>query len=154
MMTRADLQPWIEEREREADGIAVLAPGYLAAMKSRIMDRDMTGLAMLSFSYAMAHGVQTNEILKACREITFTKGEGYAGSGDFLANFYRVGRREGISPISVAAVYMWKHIDWLDTYETTGVAHGSEGLASRITDIILYAALCRAIQIREEGKSS
>ena len=152
MQTRADLQPWIEEIASTVRATPGFAPSYLEGMKASLMNRYTESLADFALSYAKAHGEDVDKIVAACREITTTKGEGYAGSEDFLANFYRVGKREGIHAISALAVYVWKHIDWIDTFERTGVQHGSEGLASRIGDIVLYAALGRAIQIREANK--
>lgn len=149
MKTRVDLQPWIVERCNEAAGIPALSGAYLDGMSQSLMDRNMSSLASHAFSYALAHGVDANRVTRMCEAITMSKGIGYASSDDFLANFYRVGRREGIPAISALAVYVWKHFDWLSTYERTGVAHGSEGLDSRLADVVLYAALGRAIQLRE-----
>lgn len=153
MTSRSHLYPWIEERSREAaEGIAQLTAGYLSSMIESLRRRDMAALARLALCYADAKLVSRDVILEVCREVSESKGQGYAGSGDFLANFYRVASREDIAADKVLAVYVWKHIDWLSTYELTGKQHGAEGAGSRLADIVLYAALGAAIQEREAGR--
>lgn len=152
--SRRDLLPWIEEREREAaEGLAMLTPAYVASINAAIQFRDWPSLARLAFCYAKAHGVASLCLLDACRVVNATKGRGYAGADDFLANFYRVAERESIDPQRVVAVYLWKHFDWIVTFQKTGTQHGDEGLLSRCGDLILYAALGQAIADREREAS-
>lgn len=150
MKTRQDLQPWIESvAERPC---SYIIPGiYITSMKSALQERDMEKLARNAFCFGDCHGVRRAALLAACREVSATKGQGYAGEDDFLANFYRGADREQIPVMTVVAIYVWKHIDWIDTFERTNTVHGSEGLESRLGDVILYAALGKAIQYRELG---
>lgn len=153
MTSRSHLYPWIEERNREAaEGLAVLSAGYLSSMIESLRRRDMEAVARLALCFADAKLVSRDVILDVCREVSESKGQGYAGSDDFLANFYRVAQREDIPADKVLAVYVWKHIDWLSTYEFTGKSHGPEGAGSRLADIVLYAALGAAIQHRAAGR--
>lgn len=82
--------------------------------------------------------------------INATKGEEYCQQdADALKNFKRNAERLGTEPLKVCALYLFKHIDWLETYIKTG-KEGSEGLRSRILDIRLYSALLYALTTEKD----
>ena len=77
--------------------------------------------------------------------INRSKGEEYCQKdSDALKNFKRNGERLGIDPILVCSLYLFKHVDWLETYIKTR-EEGSEGIKSRILDLRLYLALLYAL---------
>lgn len=87
-------------------------------------------------------------------EINRSKGEEYCQQDeDALKNFKRNSERLGTDPITVCALYLFKHIDWLENYIKFR-QEGTEGLESRILDIRLYLALLDALIVETENTSS
>ena len=74
------------------------------------------------------------------QEIFATKGHDYAGEGDRLANFKRIGLRLGLSPKMVCLVYIHKHLDALITDAQEGGVKG-EPVSEKLKDIVAYAML-------------
>lgn len=86
-------------------------------------------------------------------QINRSKGEEYCQlDSDALKNFKRNAERLGTDPITVCSLYLFKHVDWLETYIKTR-QEGSEGIESRILDLRLYLALLYAL-ITESRKNA
>lgn len=88
------------------------------------------------------------------KEICATKGKEYSNSEDRLANFKRVGTELAISPLSVAYVYLKKHLDSI-SFATKNDEVISESFESRILDARTYLALLYAlyIEIKREKRT-
>lgn len=87
-------------------------------------------------------------------KICATKGKEYADEEETtnaLNNFRVVAELVGISPLQVGMVYLLKHILALCTIaKSDGKTTSSESIESRITDVMVYAALFAAIVDAEE----
>ena len=83
------------------------------------------------------------------QNIFATKGRDYAGDEDRLANFKRIATRLGVSPIKVAGVYLYKHLDALDTWLLTGKLYG-EPIESKFIDIIAYILLMQGLNLEQD----
>lgn len=90
-----------------------------------------------------------DELCRAGRGICDTKGKEYSNEGNnynALNNFKVVAELVGITPMQVALVYMLKHILALCTIAGQGGKTSStESVESRVTDVMVYAALTAAI---------
>lgn len=75
-------------------------------------------------------------------KITVTKGREYANDdSDRLANFKRTARQLGISPLTVWAIFLHKHLDAIDSYVRTNRTFSEESLEGRFIDAITYLTL-------------
>lgn len=83
------------------------------------------------------------------KTIFATKGEDYAGEGDRLSNFKRIGLRLAMSPKMVCLVYIMKHLDALITDASTGQVKG-EPVSDKLKDIVAYAMLYAGLDKEEK----
>ena len=77
-------------------------------------------------------------------EVSLAKEKSYAGDGDTLANFKRIGERSDISKYTVWQVYANKHFDSIDNAikaNPNAPVDESEGLRGRIIDARNYLAI-------------
>lgn len=75
-----------------------------------------------------------------------TKGKDYSGDEDRLLNFKRVASRLNITPIQVLGVYLYKHLDAMDTWFRTGELAG-EPIEDKIIDIHAYLMLLQGLNL-------
>jgi len=90
--------------------------------------------------------------LETLIELTDTKGEEYAhGSDDQLSNFKEQGTQLGVSPFTVLAVYLDKHLRSIRVFlkEPNNDAAMSEPITGRIDDAILYLLLLKAMIVEK-----
>lgn len=80
------------------------------------------------------------EAIAACDRILTVKGNDYTQGEGRLKNFYTNAARLGISAEKVLGLYMFKHIDALETYFKRGCLE-SEPIDGRIFDTINYLLL-------------
>lgn len=83
------------------------------------------------------------EAIQACNAILTQKGHDYTQGDvkhDRLKNFDRNGGRLNLRPEQVLAIYMFKHIDAIETYLRLGAVE-SEPIEGRIFDAINYLLL-------------
>lgn len=80
------------------------------------------------------------ECMEACDHILTAKGIDYTQDGLRLKNFYRNGERLGLPAMKVLAVYMFKHVDAIETFLLRGKVE-SEPIEGRIHDAINYLLL-------------
>ena len=80
-----------------------------------------------------------------------TKGADYSGDEDVLWNFRHAAERLGLTSELIWAVYAGKHWDAIMAYCCRGKVE-SEPVAGRITDLILYLHLLRAM-VWERGSA-
>lgn len=89
------------------------------------------------------------ECVRACDRLLtvkgadYTQGESLSPAKDAvgrLKNFYRNGERLGLAPMQVLAVYMFKHVDAIETFLLKGKVE-SEAIEGRIQDAINYMLL-------------
>ena len=85
-------------------------------------------------------------------EMSNTKGNSYANDKDALANFKRLAVSLDLDPVRVCFVYMAKHYDSLASYARLGKDITGEGVASRVVDLRLFAALFLALVRDEEAE--
>jgi len=78
-----------------------------------------------------------------------TKGREYANSEDRFANFNRLSERLGISNLSIAWVFVTKHLDSLESYIKNNQTYSTEPIEGRLVDIITYMTLIGGM-IREK----
>jgi hypothetical protein len=83
------------------------------------------------------------------QNIFVTKGKDYSGDDDRLANFKRVASRLNITPIQVAGVYLYKHLDAMDTWFRTGKLAG-EPIEAKFVDIIAYILLLQGLNLEQQ----
>lgn len=86
------------------------------------------------------------------QHIFVTKGSDYAGDDDRLNNFKSIALRLGISPVKVAGVYLYKHLDAMETWFRTGKLKG-EPIESKIVDIIAYLMLLQGLNLEQDNDS-
>lgn len=99
------------------------------------------------------------EIIKSlfaeCEQVFTIKGDAYADkNGDALSNFKRNAIALGLSPYQIWAIYFNKHVDSILNAikdNPNRPIDKSEGLRSRITDIINYAGLLECL-LEENAK--
>lgn len=91
-------------------------------------------------------------LIEECRGMRDTKGKEYAHSESRFANFDRAAERLGISRTMAASVYLYKHLDAIDSYIKTGTVH-SEAIRGRIVDAITYLTLIAGM-IDEEADTT
>jgi len=70
---------------------------------------------------------------------------------DRLANFYRIAKELGQSPMVVCYIYLKKHLDSIACYVKNGKEFTEEKIEGRINDARNYLILLNAI-IQEESK--
>lgn len=76
----------------------------------------------------------------ACDEILGVKGRDYTQGDGRLKNFTRNAERLGLSAEQVLAIYLFKHMDAIETYLRKGRVE-SEPIEGRIYDAINYLLL-------------
>ena len=86
------------------------------------------------------------------QNIFATKGKDYSGDTDRLLNFKRVAERLDISPIQVAGVYLYKHLDAMDTWFRTGKLSG-EPIEAKFVDIIAYILLLQGLNLEHKDST-
>lgn len=90
------------------------------------------------------------ETFAECIKTFEVKGEAYASNKDSLSNFKRNAERLEMSPFQIWAVYFNKHVDSVNNAIAQNPAcpvDKSEGLESRVTDLINYAMLLKCLLI-------
>jgi len=96
------------------------------------------------------------ELTREEYEVLKAKGQDYTRDDpDRLANFKRIARDIGCSPLLVWYVYFTKHIDAIASFVKTGKVE-SEGLRGRFIDARNYLALGYALYLdphREDAKA-
>lgn len=89
------------------------------------------------------------DTLTQCRSVLAGKGAEYAGSEDRLANFKRGANLTGATPLQVAFIYASKHYDSIASFVAKTARKEpvtlSEPIEGRLTDLINYCLLMRAI---------
>jgi hypothetical protein len=80
------------------------------------------------------------EAIATCDRILAVKGHDYTQGGGRLKNFFRNGSRLGLPAEKVLAVYMFKHLDAIETFLMRGAVE-SEPIEGRIFDAINYLLL-------------
>lgn len=86
------------------------------------------------------------------QNIFVTKGKDYSGDEDRLLNFKRVASRLDITPIQVAGVYLYKHLDAMDTWFRTGKLAG-EPIEEKFVDIIAYILLLQGLNLEQKNNT-
>jgi len=86
-------------------------------------------------------------------ELLLNKGQDYAGDGDRLANFKRLAKGLGLTPLQIWAVYFTKHVDALVQLAKTGSLK-SEPPRGRFLDVANYAILGAALFAESEPPST
>lgn len=90
-----------------------------------------------------------NECIKTFQ----VKGEAYASNKDSLSNFKRNAERLNMSMFQIWAVYFNKHVDSVNNaiaQNPFAPVDKSEGLESRVTDLINYAMLLKCLLIEQQ----
>lgn len=85
-----------------------------------------------------------------------SKGRAYATTGDSLANFKEVGKDVGITKYQAWLVYFLKHVESVKNAIINTPDYpidDSEGMYSRLIDIVSYAAILAAL-MKEDEKDS
>lgn len=99
----------------------------------------------------MKHSDRENLIAKLLEEATAireAKGNDYSGKEDANANFKRLAKQLGLTPLQICWVYLSKHHDAIATYVKDGKIK-SEPIQSRIIDEINYLLFIASL-IEEE----
>lgn len=93
--------------------------------------------------------METNEHnIMGTKGIEYTQGD---LKTDRLANFYRIAKELGQSPMLVCYIYLKKHLDSITCFVKNGREYTDEKIEGRINDARNYLILLNAI-IQEEGK--
>lgn len=94
----------------------------------------------------------TAEFMEQQKDLLRLKGHDYAGEGDRLSNFKRVGEAIGQDALTAWAVYALKHVDAILTYVRERKV-ASEPIRGRLLDLANYCILGAAlIKESEEAK--
>lgn len=88
----------------------------------------------------IAANADFRECMEACDAILSTKGHDYTQGQGRLKNFYRNGQRLDEPARKVLGLYMFKHIDAIETWIRDGALR-SEPIDARIHDTINYLLL-------------
>ena len=97
----------------------------------------------------LAEGIFNN-----CANILTVKGKAYSGEEDVLSNFKVNAERLGLSKYQIWAVYFNKHVDSINHAIAANPVlpkDSSEGLDSRIVDVINYAVILQALLTEDLG---
>ena len=78
------------------------------------------------------------------RALLINKGGDYSPGRDTLQCFKRIGAAYKLKPITVAAIFLEKHLDAIRTYINEGKVN-TEALGERIGDARNYLAIIQAI---------
>ncbi len=70
-----------------------------------------------------------------------TKGKEYAHSADRFANFNKLSGGLGIPNFQICWIYLYKHLDAIESYCKEGKTFSSESIRGRIVDAITYLTL-------------
>ncbi len=93
------------------------------------------------------------EAVAACNRILRAKGHDYTQGEARLKNFFRNGQRLQLSAEKVLAVYMFKHLDAIETWLLDGQLR-SEPIEGRIFDAINYLLLLfKLLKVRERDET-
>lgn len=93
-----------------------------------------------------------DKVFEECRKTFEIKGEAYANNQDALSNFKRNAERLGMTPFQIWAVYFNKHVDSVNNAIQLNPASPedkSEGLHSRVIDLINYAMLLECLNLEK-----
>lgn len=94
--------------------------------------------------------IAIEELFKNCVAILHSKGRDYNPDNESLKGVRDVAREAGITPQQVLWVYLRKHISAVHQYTKTGNV-SSEGIVSRLMDVINYAALMYVLFVQDSG---
>lgn len=89
-----------------------------------------------------------------CDRVMLRKGESYASTDDTLASFKRAAERTGLTMFQIWQVYFNKHVDSINNAIKTSPhfpQDESEGMNSRIVDIINYARFLSLLIVEKSG---
>lgn len=97
------------------------------------------------------------EAIEACDKLLTVKGHDYTQGHSMkdndrgrLANFYKNADRLGLSPFKVLSIYMFKHVDAVETYLKKGEVK-SEPIEGRVFDVVNYFLLLyKLIQVEQQ----
>lgn len=86
-----------------------------------------------------------SDFTSECYDVCATKGIEYAHSEDKFANFNRLAERLSLDRLTVASVYLGKHLDAIDSYIKTKTIYSNESIHGRIVDSVNYLILIAAM---------
>lgn len=96
---------------------------------------------------------RSENILEKAKDIRERKAPEYSGDEDFHQNFKTASKYLGVRPITVATVYLWKHISSIFSYSKEEDIPQSEPMETRFADAINYLLIVYSLYIEEkEGK--
>jgi hypothetical protein len=81
------------------------------------------------------------ELLAEVTAMGETKGKEYAHAEDRFANFNRLAGELGVSNLTVAWIYLKKHLDSIASYVKDNKTYSVEPIRGRIVDAITYLTL-------------
>lgn len=82
-----------------------------------------------------------DEFIDECRKMRDTKGKEYARDASRFANFDRLAERKKLPRLTIADVYLTKHLDAIESYLQTGTIHSTERIRGRFVDAVTYLIL-------------
>lgn len=95
-----------------------------------------------------------DKLWQECVKMRDTKGKEYSHDTDRFANFNRLAGQLDVDNITVGWIYLYKHIDGIQSYITKKKTFSAETIRGRIVDAIVYLTLIGGmIQEREWGKA-
>lgn len=94
-------------------------------------------------------------LFEECYKTLESKGKAYSGTEDALANFKENANRLGMTKYQVWSIYFNKHIDSINNAikaNANSPVDLSEGLHSRVIDVIDYAVILEAL-LEEDNRA-
>lgn len=91
-----------------------------------------------------------DEFVEECRKMRDTKGKEYARDVSRFANFDRLAQRKKLPRLTIADVYLTKHMDAIESYLQTGQIHSDERIRGRFVDAVTYLILMAGMAAEED----
>ena len=92
-----------------------------------------------------------DELYAEIKGLRATKGTEYAHSADRFANFNRAAERKKVDRLTVAGIFLDKHLDAIDSFIQTKKIY-SEPIRGRFKDAILYLFLQAGMAQEDEDR--
>lgn len=79
--------------------------------------------------------------VEECRKMRDTKGKEYASGVSRFGNFDRAAERKKVSRLTIASIFLDKHLDAINTFITNGQIYSNETIRGRFIDAVTYLTL-------------
>ena len=93
---------------------------------------------------------RVDALLNYARETREEKNPAYSGDNDYHENFKTAAKFLDVRPITVAAIYYWKHVSAILSYAKDKDIEQAESLESRFVDCLNYSFIMYSLYKEEQ----